>query len=367
RGKILNVASATSAKIIANQEIADLTLALGCGTRKDCEPDNLRYERVIIMTDADVDGAHIRTLLLTFFYRQMPELIRRGHVYVAQPPLYQVTRRKRVEYVDDDVQLNRILIDLGTDDLRLRQADGTEFTAEQLREILGLLERLDKFRIAMRRHGGDLERYLEQRDAATGRLPGFLVVVREGNHDSAHYFIDEEQVREFGTANPDLMLFDREVTQAAAPGNGAGGTRRRARLVELFESNALQKLIDELSARGLGLDRYSGQEQPIFELVEGGGDKVHAIHSIPDILTKVVEIGRRGVQIKRFKGLGEMNAKELFETTMNPARRKMLRVELNEQNAIEADKMFTILMGDAVEPRRQFIEDNALNVRNLDV
>ena len=176
--------------------------------------------------------------------------------------------------------------------------------------------------------------------------------------------------------NLDLNLFDTQIEQELLPlGEAArrrpktnGGPRRRGKLVELHESAAIQKLIAELARKGLKVDHYAASDRPIFELIEGEGDKAvtHPLFSIPEILQKM-EIGRRGVQIKRFKGLGEMNAKELFETTMNPEKRKLLKVDLNEDNAVDADKMFTILMGDEVEPRRQFIEDNALNVRNLDV
>jgi DNA gyrase subunit B len=148
-----------------------------------------------------------------------------------------------------------------------------------------------------------------------------------------------------------------------------GANRRRGKLIELHESTTIQKIMGELARKGLQVEHYAAADRPIFELIEGEGDKatVHPLFSIPEIHQKIVEIGRRGVQIKRFKGLGEMNAKELFNTTMDPDKRKLLKVDLNDDNAVDADKMFTILMGDVVEPRRQFIEDNALNVRNLDV
>ncbi len=379
RGKLINVEKARLDKVLENKEIRTMITAIGTGIGAGEQEgafnmEKLRYGRIIIMTDADVDGSHIRTLLLTFFYRQMPDLIRQGHVYVAQPPLYQIKRRKREEYVDDDMQLNRILIELGTEDVRLKNhADGTEFSSAQLKSILGLLEKLDKFRAAIQRHGGEFEKYLAHSEGASGKLPSSLIVVREGNEESVHYFTTEEEVHAFATENPDLQLFDRPVdTNGTAELPAAarnGGPRRRARLVELFESNAVQKLIAELGVKGLKIEHYSAQDRPLFELIEGTGEKAvsHPIFAIPEILARVMENGRRGVQIKRFKGLGEMNAKELFMTTMDPARRKLLRVELNEENAIEADRMFTILMGDVVEPRRQFIEDNALNVRNLDV
>jgi DNA gyrase subunit B len=157
------------------------------------------------------------------------------------------------------------------------------------------------------------------------------------------------------------------VPQKAARKND--GPRRRGRLVELHEAAPAEKLLAELGKKGLRLEHYSNSDQPLFEIVEGDGEKAttHPLFTIPEILQKVIEIGRKGMTIQRFKGLGEMNAKELFETTMNPEKRRLLKVDLNETNALEADKMFTVLMGDIVEPRRQFIEDNALNVRNLDV
>src|SRR4051812_29594371 len=174
----------------------------------------LRYGRIIIMTDADVDGSHIRVLLLTFFYRQMTELVRAGKVYIAQPPLYQVKRKKREEYVDDDVQLNKILISLGLEDVRLKNlADGKELSTAQLKDILESLEKLAKLSESIRRHGGDFETFLGERDAKLGKLPSYLVKVRDGNDESVRYFHDEKEVRQFHQENPDLNLFDADVQQ----------------------------------------------------------------------------------------------------------------------------------------------------------
>ena len=424
RGKLINVEKARLDKVLANNEIRTMITAIGTGigdgeAEGSFNLEKLRYGRIIIMTDADVDGSHIRTLLLTFFYRQMGDLVRKGHVYVAQPPLYQIKRRKREEYVDDDVQLNRILVSLGSEEIKLRHlADGREFSAEHLKEILDLLERLDKFATAIRRHGGDFEQYLGHRRDVQDKLPAYLVKVRDGNQESVLYFTAEEDVRAFSAENADLNLYSNAEVDtshaggyASADAEGLGGVnaptisgenpgpaatengsanggngngpgsrpaastrsggaqRRRARVVELYESSSIQRLIDDLSRRGLKIEHYAAQEQPLFELVDGEGEhaKRLPIHSMPEILERVKENGRKGVQIKRFKGLGEMNAKELFATTMDPQTRKLLRVNLDDDNAIKADEMFTILMGDVVEPRRQFIEDNALNVRNLDV
>lgn len=378
RGKLINVEKARLDKVLQNTEIQTMITAIGTGIGGGEQEGSfnmakLRYGRIIIMTDADVDGSHIRTLLLTFFYRQMTELVRAGKIYIAQPPLYQIKRKKREEYVDDDAQLNKILISLGAEDVRLKNlADNKEFSSAQIKDLLELLEKLDKYSEALRRSGGDFESLLSKRDTATDKLPGYLVKVRDGNDESVSYFHDEAEVRQFHEANLDLNLFEVENANDTPPTPAekkAAGNRRRARLVELHESVAIQKLIAELGRKGLKIEHYSASDHPIFELIEGDGERAAAkpLFSIPEILKSILEIGRRGVQIKRFKGLGEMNAKELFETTMNPEKRKLLKVDLNEDNAVDADKMFTILMGDVVEPRRQFIEDNALNVRNLDV
>ena len=386
RGKLINVEKARLDRVLQNTEIQTLITAIGTGIgggeqEGSFNISKLRYGKIIIMTDADVDGSHIRTLLLTFFYRQMSELVKAGNIYIACPPLYKIKRKKREEYVDDDAQLNKILITLGAEEVKLKNlADGKTFSSSSLGELLTLLERLAKCADAVRRHGGDFEAYLNSR-SESGTLPIYLVRVRDGNQEWVKYFTAEEQVRNFHQENRDLALFENEPAAtgsedgaaqpaAPAPTPRKGETnRRRARLVELHESNAVTKLITELSRKGLKIEHYSSGDKPLFELVEGDGEKAHThpVFGIPEILAKVLEIGRKGMTIQRFKGLGEMNAKELFETTMNPEKRRLMKVDLNETNAVDADRMFTILMGDVVEPRRQFIEDNALNVRNLDI
>jgi len=373
RGKLINVEKARLDKVLQNTEIRTMITAVGTGIG-DGEGEGafniekLRYHKIIIMTDADVDGSHIRTLLLTFFYRQMPQLVKQGYVYIAQPPLYQITRRKRVEYVDDDAELNKILIQLGTEDVRLRNlADQGEMSQKQLAEILELLESLDKYAAGLRRHGGDFGEFIERRDPQTHELPKYLVKIRDGNNESVQYFKNEDELRVFGEANPDLRLFGAEETDTSLLEKKQNGHTRRAKHVELHESKSIAELLNKISRKGFNVEHYSAQDKPLFEVVEGEGEKaqVKPLFSIAEILSSIKEVGRRGIQIKRFKGLGEMNAKELFETTMNPANRKLLRIDVTD--AIEAEEMFTKLMGDEVEPRKQFIEDNALNVRNLDV
>jgi DNA gyrase subunit B len=212
RGKLINVEKARLDKVLQNNEIRTMITAVGTGIGEgDGEGafnlQKLRYHKLILMTDADVDGSHIRTLLLTFFYRQMPELVKRGFVYIAQPPLYQISRKKRVEYVDDDAQLNRILIQLGTEEVRLKNLqDEKELSQNQLSEILELLEALDKFANGLRRKGGDFAVYLEHRNPVSHDLPEHLVKIRAGNEETVHYFLTREDLAEFGTANPDLNL-----------------------------------------------------------------------------------------------------------------------------------------------------------------
>jgi len=418
RGKLINVEKARLHRALQNKEIQTMITAIGAGIGDgDADQEGgfrmekVRYHKIVIMTDADVDGSHIRTLLLTFFCRHMQELVRKGYLYIAQPPLYLVKRKKRQEYVQDDAALNRILIDLGAEDVVLRvPGEDRTFTGEELKVLLELLAKLARFSDGIRRNGGSFDHYVDA--AYDGKFPEFMVKVREGNEETVHYFVEEQELRQFAADNHDLRLFGDPTFVDEAGDNGNGGiigdaareeaeegggalaegdldpadegekiieekvvppvrsvVYRRAVLYELHETHAITKLIDRLSELGMDVSRLSSTEEPLFEMTEGEGDKkqVYPIFRVPDILDRVLEIGRRGIEIKRFKGLGEMNAKELYDTTMDPATRKMLRVRLDEDNSVEADRMFTILMGDIVEPRRQFIEDNALNVRNLDV
>ena len=367
RGKLINVEKARLDKVLQNNEIRTMITAIGTGIG-DGEGEGafnlekLRYHKIIIMTDADVDGSHIRTLLLTFFYRQMPQLVKQGFVYIAQPPLYSVTRKKKTDYIDDDAQLNKILLQNGIDEVRLKSlADVKEFSAKELEDILSLLEELDKHAVFIRRLGGNLSDFIEKR-GKDGSFPHSMVKVRSGNDETVHYFLTSEELESFKAANNDLFGTDTEFERKKE------GPIRRAKISDLhLESKAVAEILSKVSRIGLSAEHYSAQDKPLFELIEGEGDRatVSPLFSIPEILSSVKEVGKKGIQMTRFKGLGEMDAKELFETTMNPVKRKLLRIDLTD--AVEAEEMFVKLMGDDVEPRRQFIEDNALNVRNLDV
>ena len=279
RGKVLNVEKARIDRMLANAEIRTLITAIGCGFAEEWDISKARYHKIVIMTDADVDGAHIRTLLLTFFYRKMPELIEKGYVYLAQPPLYKVERKKKSEYVMTDGELTKRLLTLGLDDFAVRDKNGAPLEKEKATEFLTLLAEIE-----------ETCRMVEER----GFKPAEL------------------------------------VADANASGSGASMLRK------------------EFTA----LSGYGYQPEDWF-----GG-------TLRKLLDDVRAHGKQGLSVYRFKGLGEMDADELFDTTMNPEKRHMLRVRLAD--AVAADRMFTLLMGDEVEPRRKFIEDNALNVRNLD-
>ena len=279
RGKVLNVEKARVDRMLANAEIRTLITAIGCGFADEWNISKARYHKIVIMTDADVDGAHIRTLLLTFFYRKMPELVEKGYLYLAQPPLYKVERKKRSEYVLTDGELTEKLLTLGLDDFEVKGKDGQPLSKEAATALMRLLAEIEM-----------TSRAVEER--------GY---------------------------KPKELLDD-----PAAVGSGA---------------SMLHKQFLSLEGMGFTKDDYFGG-------------------MLPGLLDQVRTHGKQGLSIYRFKGLGEMDPPELFDTTMNPEKRHMLRVTLND--AVKADQMFTLLMGDEVEPRRKFIESNALNVRNLD-
>jgi len=374
RGKVINVEKARLHKALQNKEIQAMITAIGAGIGEGEQEGafqlgKVRYHKIIIMTDADVDGSHIRTLLLTFFCRHMQELVKAGYLYIAQPPLYKVTRKKREEYVADDAAMNRILISLGSEDVSLRRPGGGEVvSAELLRGVLDTLAHLTRYTRSLEGHGGSFRDLLEAR--REGKLPEYMVRVREGNEERVHYFTDERELLEFARDNRDLRLFDEELSEEemAAARERFDGVARRAMKYELHESTAIARLLARLQEFGLETDPFFSEGEPLYELIEGGDDSDPSpVSHLFEILDRVLEIGRRGMRIQRFKGLGEMNAKELYETTMDPERRKLLRVRLDDENQLEADQMFDVLMGDVVEPRKRFIEDNALNVQNLDV
>jgi len=382
KGKILNVEKANIVKMLGHAELRTIISALGTGIGEDFKLDDRRYGKIIIMTDADVDGSHIRTLLLTFFFRHMQELIKAGRIYCAQPPLYQVTRKKKVEYVLNDRAMRQIYTDLGLEvtTLLVRDADtGKEkrkLAGEELLRVVELLNRLEELVRIIQRRGIDFADFLAKRDKH-GRLPLYRVVI-EGEE---RYFADSSE-RDAFLREQNLLVEDEDMKQVSGDGAGAGekhkgengdsGLKRLQKNHELHEVKDLEKLFSQLEQYGLSIDDYFlTQEESVagerlmtkYGLIQE--DKTTDVAGVAQLLPEIHRLGKQGMEVKRFKGLGEMNAEELWETTLDPTKRVLMRVTLQE--AGEAERMFSVLMGEDVERRRQFIEDHALEVKNLDV
>ncbi|MCF7760905.1 MAG: DNA topoisomerase (ATP-hydrolyzing) subunit B [Cephaloticoccus sp.] len=374
RGKLINSEKAQLDKVLNNEEIRTLITAIGTGigTGEDESAFNVaktRYHKIIIMTDADVDGSHIRTLLLTFLYRQMRGLFDMGYIYIAQPPLYKIKRKRREQYIDNDEQLNRILLELGTEDVVLtRLKDNHVFTPALIDKVVENLSALEKLGGGVTRYGASLAAYLEAHDHETHALPRYIARIRIGSVESHVFLRDEEARGRFIQENGlDADLFD-QPDNAAAPADKNNPNPKRITIHEIFEGNEMVKLLKATAEIGLDINRFTATEEPRFVITENPGLKSEiktSLHSPLEIVTHIRTLGRKGLSIQRYKGLGEMNPKQLFETTMDPAKRRLLKVSVND--AAKADALFTLLMGDEVPPRRRFIEDNALNVQYLDV
>jgi DNA gyrase subunit B len=364
KGKILNVEKANLVKMLGHEEIRTIISALGCGIRDDFNLEKRRYGKIVIMTDADVDGSHIRTLLLTFFFRHMPELIRGGFVYVAQPPLYKLTRRKKVEYILNDAEMQQIYVDLGTDGttLLVRDDQGNEIRkieGDELKTVCSVLDRLGELITVIERRGIDFATFLALRNDM-GNLPAHRVLV--GGEE--RFFHDQTQ-RDAYLAENNIAL-----TDAVTPANA--DKSKSIKTQELHEARELDKLFQQLAGFDLSIDDYYlTQEESVsgeklttrYALIQEG--KTHDVAGVGQILGSVEKLAKQGMEVGRFKGLGEMNPEELWETTLDRSKRVLLRVTLEE--AAEAERLFSVLMGEDVERRRQFIEDHALEVKNLDV
>jgi DNA gyrase subunit B len=352
RGKILNVERARTDKMLSSEQVTNIIGALGTGIGRDeFKLDKLRYHKVIIMTDADVDGAHIRTLLLTFFYRQMPELVEKGHVYIAQPPLYKVARGKAHSYLKDQRALEDYLIDQGLSDAVLTTGDGVERAGRDLRDIV------DQARAITAAINGLHSRYnrnVVEQGAIGGILnPALLQSADEANAAAARIAKRLDDISE-----------EMETGWEGHIGNDGFSFKREIRGVT--EVHTLDRaLLGSLDARRLN------ERQAHLSEVYGTAaklkrkDKIDVISGPRTLLDAVYDIGRKGIELQRYKGLGEMNPEQLWETTLDPTVRTLLQVRIDD--IAEADEIFSKLMGDVVEPRRDFIQENALNVSNLDV
>ena len=350
KGKILNVERARFDKMLNSQEIGNLVMALGTGIGRDeFNIEKLRYHKIVIMTDADVDGAHIRTLLLTFFYRQMPELIEGGYLYIAQPPLYKVSRGKSEVYLKDQAEMDEYLIEQGIDDAVLRQGNGEEINGQDLRRIVNearqLKRVLDAFPTHYPRH------ILEQAAIAGAFVPGVVDQDLQGTADRVAerlnlIALEYEQgwqgriTQDHGIRLARILRGVEEVRTLDGPMLRSGEARKTGSFTQSLQD------VYNLPATLIRKDR----NQMIFGPL--------------DLLSAILQEGEKGLSLQRYKGLGEMNPDQLWETTLDPDARTLLQVKIND--VAEADDLFTKLMGDIVEPRREFIQQNALNVENLD-
>jgi DNA gyrase subunit B len=372
RGKLLNVEKARLDKVLNNQEIRTLITACGTGIGEAGEGafdvTKARYHKIIIMTDADVDGAHIRTLLLTFFFRQMRGLIESGYIYIAQPPLYRIKRKRREQYVDNDADLNRILLELGAEDVHLtRTQDNHLFSSVEIDKIVEILSRLEVLGRGVTRYGCNLNAYLGECETETYTVPKYLGRIRVGNQESIHFLFDDEARIQFYVAQglTEDIYASNHVRELTIEGKRV---QQRISVHEVFEAGQITKILKELVAIGIDKHAFIRTDEPQYSLIENKGQKseqVVELHSILEVIGSIRSLGRRGLTIQRYKGLGEMNPKQLYETTMDPAERRLLKVEI--QDAAAADQTFSMLMGEDVPSRRAFIEDNALNTSYLDV
>ncbi|TVQ87317.1 MAG: DNA topoisomerase (ATP-hydrolyzing) subunit B [Deltaproteobacteria bacterium] len=347
RGKILNVEKARFDKMLSNNEVRMIISALGCGIGPDFNPEKLRYGRIIIMTDADVDGSHIRTLLLTFFYRQMPELVRGGHFYIAQPPLYRVKRGRSSRYLKDEAAMRAYFFQESVRTVRVTTPDGGQLEPE---ELGALVQALEPYRERVMRLD---RRYLPE------VLDGYLQVSQGGVPDGPLKEVGEALKTYLHEVHPDMRVTAVEVED---------DDDELVVLVDFQGEERFQRFSATLGSRdnpALGEAWRTMNAITRLPLVLEAGNRRREVYSWLDLHAALLDMGQRGWEVQRYKGLGEMNADQLWETTMDPDNRTLQRIEVDD--LVEADRMFTILMGDAVEPRRDFIHKNALSVRNLDI
>ena len=378
RGKILNVEKAQLVKVLDNAEIANIFKAVGVppGAAFD-DVTKRRYGKIILMTDADVDGSHIRTLLLTFFFRHMRELVNNGCVYVAQPPLYRVTQGKKIRYVQTQEEMMTELVELALSDSNLQHEDGTIFSGEMLEKLVKLVSALEDPLGTLDRRGIDLKYLASNFATDEGLLPQYRIFLGK----QQFWFISQEEKEQFLKEEEDkrgdeLQIADDNGTaETATPEDSeeeeedefakAGALQ----VTDLHEIRTINDLLQKLKGYGIQLkDFYSPGNrngEPIYPFCINSGSHAVKLSNLRQLLPALRDIGEKGLKLTRFKGLGEMNSEELWDTSMDPEKRVLLQVGM--QDAAAADEIFRVLMGDVVEPRREFIEKHALDVKNLDV
>jgi DNA gyrase subunit B len=368
RGKIINAYKSREDKVLENAEIRSMISAVGTGIGEDQDLSKRRYGRIVIMTDADVDGSHIRTLLLTFFYRQMHKLVEGGHVYVAQPPLFRVRSKANTHYVQTEEEMRGQLLELGLADAVFNPGDGRLVEGEQMSRLVRTLAGLEEAIVALERRGISLKIHAERQDQS-GRLPIYHVYVngREEwftTRSDLDNFVAAEERDAGGKLNVDVGL----PATSATPSTNGDERRERLRIVELHEVRTINTMLADLAKLGFDISALIPQERTGEEAARytlRRGENETGLEDLRGLPAAIRTAGEKGLQITRFKGLGEMNAEELRETTLDPANRTLLQIHM--EDASGADDLFRVLMGDQVEPRREFIQKHALDVRNLDV
>ena len=384
RGKLLNVEKARLDKILQNKEIQSLVAAVGCGIGEDFDVIKARYHRVVIMTDADVDGSHIRTLLLTFFYRQMKPLIESGYVYIANPPLYKVRRRKKERYIDTEGQLDNFLTELGCEDIEVFDTENKAVDMDKVNKLVVLFFKIQNISIGLQRSGIEADNYFSS--ISDDKFPIAKINVRENDGTVSNKFIytDEEEeafirevkerlapdedvakITESVDSDEDAQAEDTELVEVEEDEelDDFSKINSAIEVISIIEAEQCKEIISELKALDMKAENIFGGSGTLFKVKNG--EKEEELFSIEELFSAIKKNGRQGLHIQRYKGLGEMNAEQLWETTMDPDTRKMITVTM--EDAVEAERMFTLLMGDIVEPRRNYIEKYAATVKNLDI
>jgi DNA gyrase subunit B len=382
KGKVLNVEKARIDKILNNDEIRTLITAMGTGIGEDdFSVEKARYHRIIIMTDADVDGSHIRTLLLTFFYRQMRPLLENGYIYIAQPPLYKVKRGKKEMYLQADADMTRFLLQEGMDGVHLFRLNKgktrSEFPQEKLKDLVSDLTKMESISAALQKAGLNLREFLE---AMTGKKKKPVYEI-ESPLGIKHAYTEAEKDEIVDKTQQKI----KEMKKAAEKGKAVESldfvydTNQNVKdmikvktIKDMAEVKQLEELLKRMESRGVEVVELFPEEkkddlkekEAIPQYVIQHGSNEYFLESMYEVVEKVKDFGKEGLTIQRYKGLGEMNPEQLWETTMDPERRTLLQVKL--EDIVEADKTFDVLMGDQVEPRRNFIQTYAKQVRNLD-
>jgi len=362
KGKILNVEKSRLDKVLSNEEIRTIITAFGAGVGEEFDISKLRYHKLIITCDADVDGSHIRTLLLTLLYRQMPKLLEDGYIYLAQPPLYKIKRGKREEYVQTENKMNDILLELGREGLVLQQIKGkNKYTDAQFSDVLECLIELELLENVLHKKGVDFDKYMSLLNPKTKKLPIYRVKVED-----AYQFLYSDQ---------ELAKLTKEAEK--------GEEKEELDVLEIYEAGEMEDLIKRLAKHDMDTADYNKKTETaealdvpkskkekdkpkqsgLFKISGDGVEKEFG--GLKEILHFVKSNGKKGMHIQRYKGLGEMNPQQLWETTMDPDKRTLLKITI--EDAVAADQMFTVLMGDKVEPRREFIEEHSRAVRFLDI